>query len=295
MVSVIVFSKDRTLQLHGYLESLFHFSDITQDCVTVLFNECTEISYRQVINTFPEVNWVRETNFPEDLAAILSQVDQYVMFGCDDVVFTSKFSFQKAIETLDLNKDVFGFSMRLGKNIQPRPSSLKKCGSVYQWRWRGCQKNHWNYPWELDCTIYRKQDVFKILDTTSLNPRNPNYLEGDIAAQVDTLIERPDLACFTRSCSLVITVNRVQDTHQNPFDSEGDSSVHSLHERYERGERMDISAISKKKNRVIHVDSSYLLLEEPSHLGSKLQRSSVSSSIWTNLSRFIKTIMNACR
>jgi len=294
MVSVIVFSKNRTLQLHGYLESLFRYSDISQDRVTVLYSECKDISYRQVIDAFPEVTWVRETDFPDNLAAILAQADQHILFGCDDVVFTSKFSAQKAIETLDLNKEVFGFSMRLGKNIKPRPSILKKRRGVYQWRWRGCQETHWNYPWELDCTIYRKPDVIKILDSLSLNPRNPNYLEGDVAAQADTLIERPNLACYKRSCGLVITVNRVQDTHQNPFDDKGVSDVHSLHERYERGERMNISVISKKKNCVIHVDSSYLVLREPSQL-DKLPRPFVSRSIWMNVGRLLKKLMNSCR
>ncbi len=57
MPSIIVFSKDRPMQLHGYLESLLYFSDAQESDITVLYFEVNGIDYSRVIKAFPSVNW----------------------------------------------------------------------------------------------------------------------------------------------------------------------------------------------------------------------------------------------
>lgn len=156
-VSIIVFSKGRPMQMHAYLESLFKFSDAGQDMVTVLYCETEHIRYEKLMQQFPQVKWVKESKFEADLKKIISDAGEYIMFGCDDVVFTNYFSLEKACAYLAANAQVFGYSMRLGENIKPVPENLSRDDTVLEWKW-DCSCQHYNYPWELDCTLYRKED-----------------------------------------------------------------------------------------------------------------------------------------
>ncbi|MEI8390337.1 MAG: hypothetical protein WCG23_10695 [bacterium] len=260
MLSIIVFSKDRTLQLHGYLESLLYFSEISAKNITVLYRDSEKISYDKVISSFPDINWVKENNFFEDLKKAVSDSKDFIMFGCDDVIFKSEFNIGTIIKTLSNNNDIFGFSLRLGKNIIPLPEKFIENTDCLEWNWKNTTAPHWNYPWELDSTIYRKNDVLEIISDSSLDLKNPNYLEGDIAINLDKFIKREHLASYKNGKSIVITVNRVQDTHPNHFDTSASTDPETLHQKYLDGYRLDIPAISKLKNKIIHVGSKYFLI-----------------------------------
>lgn len=263
MPSIIVFSKDRPMQLHAYLESLFLFSDAQAKNVTVLFKETPEIDYSRVIDSFSSVNWVREDVFHSDLLKIINQSDEYIMFGCDDVVFTGPFNLDFAKNILQENADIFGFSFRLGNNIQPQPKESISFGGYRSWQWSEISEPHYNYPWELDSTLYRKSDILDMLIAHGANIRSPNYFEGDFAVNVDKYISRKQLACLTdKSKAIVITVNAVQDTHQNGFDSKKSTDIYSLNDLYNRkNNKLDVHAIAALNNRHIHVGSEYFLLE----------------------------------
>lgn len=261
MLSIIVFSKDRALQLHGYLESLLRFSEVKCNDITVLYKDNKKISYKKIIDTFPDVNWVCENNFLDDLKNIILKSNDYIMFGCDDVIFKSDFDVSKAIQIMSKNADIFGFSLRLGKNIEPRPSNFIIDSHYLEWNWKESTEAHWNYPWELDSTIYRKIDIKELICDSSIHFKNPNYLEGDIAENAKKLIKRNRLASFSDSKSIVITVNRVQDTHPNYYDSSSNTAIGILYKRYLKGDRLDIESISKIENTIIHVDSQYFILK----------------------------------
>ena len=94
--SVIVFSKGRPMQMHAYLESLLKFSDARQEMVTVLYCETEGIRYGKLMQQFPQVTWRKENKFETDLKQIIADAGEYIMFGCDDVVFIRPFSLQKA-------------------------------------------------------------------------------------------------------------------------------------------------------------------------------------------------------
>lgn len=162
-LSIIVFSRGRSLQLNAYLESLLKFSDAKQNMIHVLYSEMENISYNKVMKRYPDVKWIKECSFEDNLRGIIKNAETYIMFGCDDVVFKNYFSINRAIEYLERNPDIFGFSMRLGENIKPYPRTIKKDGNILSWEWQSCMEGHYNYPWELDCTLYRKEDVLKLI------------------------------------------------------------------------------------------------------------------------------------
>lgn len=265
MISIIIFSKGRPMQLHAYLESLLRFSDAQQSMITVLYCDTEGIRYDKVMQKFPEITWVKESKFETDLKKTISQANDYIMFGCDDVVFTRKFSLEKACEYLKANEQVFGFSMRLGANIKPMPENLSKDSEVLEWKWEGCKEAHYNYPWELDCTVYRKEDVLQLTGQEELPIKNPNYYEAMITEdnRSERIVRKHMAANKQTGCAIVITVNRVQDTHQNGFDDSMLTDIYSLDKLYnDEDNYLDLDKISSMDNDIIHVGAEYFILKK---------------------------------
>ncbi len=262
MSSVIVFSKDRPMQLHAYLESLVWASGCQEEQIYVLYKETAPICYDKVKKYFPYVHWIAEEKFIEQLQNILVVADEYIMFGCDDVVFMEKFALQDIERYVATHDTIFGFSLRLGSNIKPMPKKLQKEGAYCVWNWEEA-KSHYGYPWELDCTLYRKCDVIQIIQKAGIEGiKSPNYLESIPEENPKEYVTRKQLASyFDRSKAIVITVNRVQDTHQNDVDSSQTTDVLSLFIKYQYEDRiLDLKNIAKCKYDKVHVGSKFFQL-----------------------------------
>jgi glycosyltransferase family protein len=232
--------------------------------IMVLYCETDGIRYDKVINTFSGVHWIKEEKFELNLKNMINKAGKYIMFGCDDVVFTHDFSLEKAAEYLKANSEVFGFSIRLGANIKPFPKNLSNDKTVLEWNWQQSKEAHYNYPWELDCTLYRKEDILKMTMEEENPIKNPNYYEAMITSDNrDERIARKHMACNKdRGCAIVITVNRVQETHQNGFDDSMLTDIYSLDKLYnDEDNYLDIDRISAMPNDKIHVGAEYFVLK----------------------------------
>lgn len=209
--------------------------------------------------------WKKEEHFERDLKDAVAAAGDYIMFGCDDVVFTHTFSLYEAAAYLGSHDKVFGFSMRLGHNITPYPSSAVYDGSVMEWNWETASEQHYDYPWELDCTLYRKEDVARLIDEKEKAIKNPNYLEAVINTDNKSKkLPRKHLASYKeRGCAVVITVNRVQDSYQNGFDDSMMTDIYSLDKLYnDEGNTLDLDRIAEQENHVVHVGAEYFLLRK---------------------------------
>lgn len=292
-ISIIVFSKGRPMQMHAYIESLLKFSDVQQEMITVLYCETEGIRYEKLMQRFAGVNWVKESKFETDLKDVLLQAEEYIMFGCDDVVFTRNFSLEKAAGYLEEHAQVFGFSMRLGENIKPMPENLSKDSGILEWKW-DCENQHYNYPWELDCTLYRKEDVIRMTMEEETAIKNPNYYEAMITPDNrKARITRPNMASNKASgCAIVITVNRVQDTHQNGFDDSMLTDIYSLDKLYnDEDKTLDIDRIAAMDNSVIHVGAEYFILrkEAKGYSKSRLKKKKI-KELSAKLAKFPKRV-----
>ena len=155
--------------------------------------------------------------------------------------------------------------MRLGENIKPMPENLSKDNEVLEWKWEGCKEAHYNYPWELDCTVYRKEDVLDLTNQKEVQIKNPNYYEAMITEDNRSeRIARKHMASNKESgCAIVITVNRVQETHQNGFDDSMMTDIYSLDKLYnDEDNYLDIEKISQMSNDIIHVGAEYFILKK---------------------------------
>lgn len=265
MCKVLVFSKNRPMQLYAYLGSFFlnsYSQEKQAPNISVLYFNEPPFDYSDVIKTYP-VNWIHENNFNYQVRKWIEDCeDEFVMFGCDDVIFRKPFSLDTIEHILKEHNDIFGFSLRLGKNINGFPEDVAECNlncfwNWYYWNWNSFEIDDFHYPWELDCTVYRTSDVKDMINKYQRPFINPNYFEEFVTFDWDYYIKRPKLACFEYSKAFVLTINRVQDTHPNYYD-DNCPSLEQLNDMYQQGYR--IKAFALPSNDRIHVGSEYLKL-----------------------------------
>ncbi|MER8603907.1 hypothetical protein NKH45_23285 [Mesorhizobium sp. M1156] len=260
MLSVICFSKDRPLQLEAYIESLMYFGGIKPEYVTVLVACSPGISYQRLVERFPKINWVHETAFRQDLLDALSACEDYVLLGCDDVVFKDFFDVNDCIRALQMRQDVFGFSLRLGTNLNFIPAVLSEDG-IFLWDWQKAKGDYWRYPWEVSASIYRRDFIRRYLEARA-DVTNPNRFEAFLAKQISDLEAEipPKLACFPSSCCVTITVNRVQDEYPNEFDESKDTGAETLYREHMNGLKQNWFKLARWSNDSVHVGAEHFEL-----------------------------------
>ena len=171
MISNIVFTKNRPLQLEAYLESLYKY--FPQELIKTYIIYKPELfadEYEVVFKKFPGCKVTTETDFHSDFLQTLNRVDtKYVLFGIDDVVFFDSVKFELIDQTFEkCSENIFGFSLRFS------PESLKDSGDiiaedtvagepVYRLNWKEGRTQHTRYPFELCCTFYTTEFVKKII------------------------------------------------------------------------------------------------------------------------------------
>ena len=114
-ISLIVFSKDRPMQLAGLLKSIQKYALSPVD-VRVLWR-ASQKENRQAYETaqieFSIVDWCEERKFQEDLKDLVVKSGSYLMFATDDSLFFQPFR----LDGVAGHPQVACFSMRLGLNI----------------------------------------------------------------------------------------------------------------------------------------------------------------------------------
>jgi len=231
MFDVICFSHRRQLQLHGYLESLFHYSYPHR--VIVIY---PRQDYSAVIASFPKVEFVIEEqpSFNDTLRCIVSGVEYpFMMFGCDDMVFTRKIPVSHALKTLD-NHRIVGYSTRLHGKIEGAPPEL-----IWDWTCEGLS-GHWCYPFDLTGTIYRTEFVKNLVANIG-STKSPNSFESDGVSFVKRCLlgHYPLLSRGEFPSCVIQQVNNVQTTFQVSPGFVDKYSPEILELLYAEGKRLD--------------------------------------------------------
>jgi hypothetical protein len=232
---VVCFSKDRPLQLHGYLSSLLREVDdpgalsvfvlIAQPCGTTCPTRGQEIlkAYGDVLGEFPQVTFVPQTDFTVNVAALVDSGIPWTMFGVDDAVYHHRFSPARVTGLLEQREDLIGVSLRLGVNIRasmffpnaviPQPP-LDTCDEFVLWQVEEAGYD-WGYPWELCGTVYPTSLVQAMLREIGDTAQTPNQLEALGAQRWLGVIPQRGMAAYTTSRLVVPTVNVVQHDFPN--------------------------------------------------------------------------------
>jgi glycosyltransferase involved in cell wall biosynthesis len=261
-VTVVVFSKDRPLQLGATLSSLArHCVDPQTLQVHVLYTTSSayqEGLYQELRLEHPGVVFRTEQRFKRDVEALVAGAE-FVCFVVDDAIFVRDFSMRAAIDGLKEDDLAIGFSLRLGANTtycytmdaqQELPAFEARPSGILAYAWHGASYD-FGYPLELSSSIYRAADIRPLVRRFRFG--NPNTLEAELAAKAASFEERlPRLLCFERSVAFCIPANIVQDVAPNRASARPDHSSEALAGVFERGARVDVAHYDKMANNACH-------------------------------------------
>jgi len=293
MISNIVFTKNRPLQLEAYLESLYRYfpRELIQTYI-IYKRELFEEEYQQLFSKYADCIVIKENDFHGDFLKLLSQINtKFILFGVDDVVYFDSVDFEIIDESFNrFPKDIFGFSLRFGKEILEDDdviADVEVAGhKVHRVDWKQGQTPNSRYPFELCATVYKTELVKKIIaGTMNSNPLakrlfcpssafmramnkvvsvrstlkrfgyffSPNTLESWNCRWAQNHSEQmPDYLYFQKICASAIQVNMVNTLTKDDFDSAAEYTVEALNERYKSGYRLDIDFVARNKPAATH-------------------------------------------
>lgn len=271
-LAVVIFSKDRPLQLDSTLASLLlRCKDPERMQVNVLYTTSSayqEGLYQQLRLQYPGVIFGRERQFRQDVLALVART-QFVAFVLDDALFVRGFSVQTVIEELQSDDLAIGFSLLLGTNTtycypvdarQELPEFTTVRPGVLAHRWPGASYD-FGYPFDLSSSVYRSADIEPLLHRIPFT--NPNLMEGRLAERAAASGPRqPVLLCFERSVAFCIPANLVQTVAKNRAGARADETPGALAAAFERGCRIDVASYEDFPNTACHQDVP-LRLREP--------------------------------
>jgi len=177
MISNIVFTKNRPLQLDAYLESLYRYfpSELIQTYI-IYKAELFEEEYEQLFRKYSNCIVIRENDFHSDFLKLLSQIStKYILFGIDDVVYFDSVDFDIIDETFNkFGEDIFGFSLRFSaENVKDGNDPISETAiagqTVYTLNWTQGRTPTTRYPFELCATVYPTALVKKVINSVINN------------------------------------------------------------------------------------------------------------------------------
>lgn len=264
---IIIFSKNRSLQLKSLLKSINHYSDIRDNEISVVYTTVPEVPYDSLTSQFG-CRFIQQGDFLNDLIGIVEGSDSdYVMFMVDDLIFKDNFSLRGIERFLDSSPEVNCFSLRLGKNIQDgRYPQFSEAGeNMLVWETESGLGRLWNFFWELTSTVYRRKLVSRYLRKCS--PRKvsyPNPLESHYYVRMPSNLRPRNrmkrllldirfltadngnrMACFERSKCFTQGVNLVAE---RDIDYRSVASPQELHQKMKDGFIVDYRSIHGVEN-----------------------------------------------
>lgn len=271
MIRVVVFSRDRALQVHATLSSLnLQALDASTAQISVLFRRTSAryvVQYNRLAAEFRDrVSFVEETNFRSQVvdllgglpnAAEVSRQDvpktterDYCLFLVDDSIFIRQFWLQEAVAALDSNPDALGYSFRLGQNTtlsysldrpQRLPSFHTLGGGILKYRWDRADGD-FGYPLEVSSSLYPLGIILGLLQGLAFD--SPSSLESQMSLRAGEFARsRPALLCFERSVAFSAPLNRVQEVFSNRSGNSPAFSTENLADLFEAGKRLNVRAL----------------------------------------------------
>lgn len=266
-VDLLVFSKNRPMQLYALLESVkTHITGVNQ--ITVIYCSTSkqfDAAYKKVFQTFAHVQSIKQSSNPREdfkkltCGAVSKMPSEYVLFAVDDIVVTGKVNLEHCIDMLK-KTGAYAFYLRLGQDITEcysishtgnrvtgQPPLRQVSEDVITWQFKDGQGD-WDYPHTVDMTLYRKKDVKPYLFAMAYT--TPNTLEGHWAGRAQPIRHLHGL-CFAESKIVNLPLNMVQNDcnnrHEGSFDAEG------LLAQFERGLKIDIQDLYRLPHKAPHV------------------------------------------
>ena len=253
-LTVLIFSRDRAMQLQAAIESFFlHCGDSDKAKLYVLYSHSNQMhrrQYNRLKEKFDNISFVEQTNFKEQVLAVIDNCE-HVLFMVDDNLFVRDFYLSDIVRSLRSNSDAAAFSLRLGKNTNycyPRdanqglPQFQQLDSGILKYDWTQAEFD-FGYPLEVSSSVYGAADIRQLL--AQLEFDNPNVLEGLMAANARLYTKsKANLLCYERSVTFCNPINTVQSVWANRAGTNHRYSADNLAQLFEQGTKIDVERYS---------------------------------------------------
>ncbi len=257
MIKIIIFSKDRPLQLHLSLTSLIENFKIEKE-IEVIYNYsnleyCK--AYEHLKSEFKSVNFNSETlnsdNFNGCLRNSVKTNKNFIMFLTDDNIFyrNCQLTEEDIRSVFSCDYKICSLSLRMGLNIKTRdgyqvniPNVIKYNKLMFIWnRMNSLAGDYWNYPLSVDGHIFKTETITNIINDIERKIKNPNHFEQVLQMyffEVGPYMAAPLLSNVVNSPN-----NRVQNYIENWFGRIFEVSQDELLYKFNEGQRIDLNKL----------------------------------------------------
>jgi len=262
-VTVLVFSKNRPMQLHALLQSYGKYCrDTESPQISVLYkaDAAYEEAYAKVMRTHVgSARFIRETSFFRDCQEEIAR-KPYVAFLVDDAVFFRPFRMSHGAGALASDERIVAFSYRLGANVTynyvhdihfERPAVYARSSPTamvcVDWR-KHDRRTDFGFPFEVSSSMYRRADVQRLFALQPHGWDGPNRFEATGAA---TLKENAAqfgsyIATYYLSTAVSLALNRVQSVHRNRSGTDREYSPEALLRKFDAGLELDLDVLNER-------------------------------------------------
>jgi hypothetical protein len=239
--NIIVFSKDRAMQLDLFIRSFNHCVSYAKgykiDVLYTYSNSKFGDGYNRLIRNCPEnIKFTKETDFKKNLLSLVAQ-DGFTVFFVDDNIFKNPVDFYDGqMDIFINNKSILCRSLRLSRHLTycypakvPMTPPKFDMNGIFRWRYLA---GDYGYPFSVDGHIFRTNDILPLI--IDLEYSNPNTLEG---AMQKYPTNRDYMICYNQSIIINNPINRVQTVNDNIH---GNISAEYLNNCYRNGKRIKL-------------------------------------------------------
>jgi hypothetical protein len=243
-----IFSRDRSCQLELLLRSTKeYYKEYNTTKINVLYTYSTEFfkaGYDKLIEEYPEINFLKETNFKSDLISLINQKYKYTIFFVDDQLFKEPFSLEELPSDFD---DIACVSLRLHPRLDYCYTMNTHMKPTYKtiWEWKNCLCDY-GYVMSLDSHVFLTTEIYSKI--FSLHYSNPNSLEGILACYP---INKPCMMCYDKSKTINNPCNKVQTNNPNRH---GNISEEYLNQEYLNNNIIELDIFRGIDNESCHKD-----------------------------------------
>ncbi len=252
----LVFSKDRSMQLHALLTS--YIKNVTNYCpLEVLYkttNEKSRKSYEELKIEFKPYPFVfaEENNFNAQVKNWLrSEKADRIFFMTDDAIFLDSFDMNCALlfnplnTILSLTKGydmTYCFTLDLMQEIPEFTKTIIHDETLLNfWNWNSSPASPgWSYPISVDGDFYLRKEMLVMAEHISFN--NPNSFEANLQVFLKLFVGREGV-CFDKVKLINIPCNVVQDVIKNR--STYLFTAGELQTLWDKGKRIDIDSFNR--------------------------------------------------
>lgn len=272
LITSIIFSKDRPLQLDLCLKSIH--KNLQSSTRNIVIYKCSNDKYQEAYDelqsTYENVEfWPQGKSLLRDIYhSILTESDnEFFCFFVDDCIVYRNTNIDKETITNMFNDDaICCISLRLGTNVNKRSHQgvffSDEIGqhAFHSKEWVMCSKtsvrygNYWSYSLSVDGHIFRKSDMYKMVnelihisklyDNDKEWKNTPNTFEAQL--QRFWTVTPNIMICPVISAVVNSPNNKTQNSHPNQHGEVYSYDQDSLLELFLSGKRINIEKLEIK-------------------------------------------------